>query len=264
MCDSSHAVCARAPGGCRLQDVVHGSMKWVLASNFMVDMTWLLSACPHLLQAHQLVIVHGERTPDRHETFTCKCYNTCSLTQCSTVCMQRDDLAGSTDRHCRDHGFSSSSWRKTDTQGWSVCANPWLTLWSVGSLSAAPSCSIQHDPTAVCQLMLKSTATSHACHNVCKCPCSCRGDVACLTSESTLNSENSICLQYPSLPCELDVHAVAQCPSTVPTPRQQHEQGMQGGGHESCGSLCWPCQSGGACPTAACAVWHLPQQGLHD
>ncbi|KAL0031162.1 hypothetical protein WJX77_006853 [Trebouxia sp. C0004] len=55
----------RAPGGCRLRDVVHGSMKWVLASNFMVDMTWLLSACPHLLQAHQLVIVHGERTPDR-------------------------------------------------------------------------------------------------------------------------------------------------------------------------------------------------------
>lgn len=66
MFDFSHSMCGRAPGGCRLQDIVHGSMKWVLASNFMVDMTWLLSACPQLLQAHQLVIVHGERTPDRH------------------------------------------------------------------------------------------------------------------------------------------------------------------------------------------------------
>lgn len=55
----------RAAGGCRLRDVVQGSMKWVLASNFMVDMTWLLSACPHLTTAGQLVIVHGERTPDR-------------------------------------------------------------------------------------------------------------------------------------------------------------------------------------------------------
>ena len=80
MYNSDHAMCDRAPGGCRLRDVVHGSMKWVLASNFMVDMTWLLSACPHLLQAQQLVIVHGERTPDRHETFTYTCYNTCSLT----------------------------------------------------------------------------------------------------------------------------------------------------------------------------------------
>ena len=90
MYKSSHAVCDRAPGGCRLQDVVHGSMKWVLASNYMVDMTWLLSACPHLLQAHQLVIVHGERTPDRHDTFTLTCYNACSLTWFSTICMHRE------------------------------------------------------------------------------------------------------------------------------------------------------------------------------
>ena len=57
--------CCRAPGGCRLREVVHGPMKWVLASNYMLDMTWLLSACPHLISAGQLVIVHGERTPDR-------------------------------------------------------------------------------------------------------------------------------------------------------------------------------------------------------
>ena len=56
----------RGAGGCRLQDVVQGSMQWVLASNFMVDMTWLLSACPDLLQAQQLVLVHGEHTPDRY------------------------------------------------------------------------------------------------------------------------------------------------------------------------------------------------------
>ncbi|KAL3159457.1 hypothetical protein ABBQ38_009882 [Trebouxia sp. C0009 RCD-2024] len=55
----------RPPGGCRLREVVHGSMKWVLASNYMVDMTWLLSACPDLITAGQLLIVHGERTPDR-------------------------------------------------------------------------------------------------------------------------------------------------------------------------------------------------------
>ncbi len=84
-------------------------MKWVLASNYMVDMTWLLSACPHLLQAQQLVIVHGERTPDRHDTFTLTCFSVCSLTQCSTICMQREvNLPGSTDRRCKDR-FSSSS-----------------------------------------------------------------------------------------------------------------------------------------------------------
>lgn len=55
----------RPPASCRLREVVHGSMKWVLASNYMVDMTWLLSACPDLITAGQLVIVHGERTPDR-------------------------------------------------------------------------------------------------------------------------------------------------------------------------------------------------------
>lgn len=62
---SAALTCCRAPGGCRLREVVHGPMKWVLASNYMLDMTWLLSACPHLISAGQLVIVHGERTPDR-------------------------------------------------------------------------------------------------------------------------------------------------------------------------------------------------------
>ena len=45
--------------------MVQGRLQWVLVSDFMVDMTWLLSACPDLLQAEQLVLVHGERTPDR-------------------------------------------------------------------------------------------------------------------------------------------------------------------------------------------------------
>lgn len=68
---STHGLWHRGPGGCRLGDVVRGSMKWVLASNYMVDMTWLLSACPDLLQAQEVVVVHGERTPDRSGSTSC-------------------------------------------------------------------------------------------------------------------------------------------------------------------------------------------------
>lgn len=222
--DSGHAVCNRAPGGCRLRDVVHGCMKWVLASNYMVDMTWLLSACPHLLQAHQLVIVHGERTPDRHEPCPLTCYNTCSLTQrktSSTICLQRE-----------------ATWQAALTKTMASAVAVEMRLTNKAGLSVRmfgpscghskvcqqpPSCSIQHASISVCHLMLKSTAAGHACPSVCKRPCSCRVSVACLTPASNLISQNSICLPYIPLSCELNLHAMAHCVSTLPILRQQHE-----------------------------------------
>lgn len=35
-------------------------MKWCLVSNYMLDMRWLLSACPDLLTVPKLLVVHGE------------------------------------------------------------------------------------------------------------------------------------------------------------------------------------------------------------
>lgn len=48
--------------GARLADVLGGAhMKWMLISNYMIDMGWLLSAVPSILSADQVVLVHGER-----------------------------------------------------------------------------------------------------------------------------------------------------------------------------------------------------------
>lgn len=44
-----------------LADLVRGPMKMVLASNYMMDFKWLLSACPDLRNAQRLLLVHGER-----------------------------------------------------------------------------------------------------------------------------------------------------------------------------------------------------------
>ncbi|PRW59620.1 tyrosyl-DNA phosphodiesterase 1 [Chlorella sorokiniana] len=47
--------------GVRLADLVRGPMKFVLASNYMMDFKWLLSACPDLRNVQRLLLVHGER-----------------------------------------------------------------------------------------------------------------------------------------------------------------------------------------------------------
>lgn len=47
--------------GVGLADLVRGPMKLVLASNYMMDFKWLLSACPDLRNAQRLLLVHGER-----------------------------------------------------------------------------------------------------------------------------------------------------------------------------------------------------------
>jgi hypothetical protein len=47
--------------GARLADLVAGEgMRWAFVMNFMVDMRWLLSACPDLMRVERLVVVHGE------------------------------------------------------------------------------------------------------------------------------------------------------------------------------------------------------------
>lgn len=37
-------------------------MRWCLVSNYMLDLAWLLSACPELAAVPCLVLVHGEKS----------------------------------------------------------------------------------------------------------------------------------------------------------------------------------------------------------
>lgn len=48
--------------GARLADVLGGGhVRWMLISNYMLDLGWLLSAVPSILAAEQVILVHGER-----------------------------------------------------------------------------------------------------------------------------------------------------------------------------------------------------------
>ena len=48
--------------GSRLADVLGGGhVRWMLVSNYMIDVGWLLSAVPSILSADHVVLVHGER-----------------------------------------------------------------------------------------------------------------------------------------------------------------------------------------------------------
>jgi tyrosyl-DNA phosphodiesterase-1 len=47
--------------GTALPDLVQPGVRWGVVSNYMVDLKWLLSACPALASAERLVLVHGER-----------------------------------------------------------------------------------------------------------------------------------------------------------------------------------------------------------
>jgi tyrosyl-DNA phosphodiesterase-1 len=46
--------------GAELGTLVAGPMQWALVSNYMIDMPWLLSACPDLLKIPSLLVCHGE------------------------------------------------------------------------------------------------------------------------------------------------------------------------------------------------------------
>lgn len=48
--------------GVKLRQVVCGSIELAVVSNYMVDVKFLLSACPELRRAEQLVLLHGEAT----------------------------------------------------------------------------------------------------------------------------------------------------------------------------------------------------------
>ena len=48
--------------GVRLADVLGGGhVRWMLISNYMIDVGWLLSAVPSILAADRVMLVHGER-----------------------------------------------------------------------------------------------------------------------------------------------------------------------------------------------------------
>lgn len=46
--------------GVKLRQVVAGALQLAVVSNYMIDFRWLVSACPALLSARQLVVLHGD------------------------------------------------------------------------------------------------------------------------------------------------------------------------------------------------------------
>ena len=49
--------------GIHLRELLGGGrMKWLLLCNYMIDINWLLSAVPAILDADALIIAHGERS----------------------------------------------------------------------------------------------------------------------------------------------------------------------------------------------------------
>ena len=60
-CESRPLLCSGMLGT-RLADVLGGGhVRWMLISNYMIDVGWLLSAVPSILAADRVVLVHGER-----------------------------------------------------------------------------------------------------------------------------------------------------------------------------------------------------------
>lgn len=51
-----------------MQDLVGPDLEWVLISNYMIDMDWLLSLCPNLCHAKKMIVVHGEKRLGRWVT----------------------------------------------------------------------------------------------------------------------------------------------------------------------------------------------------
>eukprot|EP00897_Mesotaenium_endlicherianum_P008277 jgi/Mesen1/7478/ME000039S06689 len=48
-------------GSIGLCDILQGDMEWVIFSDYMVDLPWLLSACPALASVPHVALLHGER-----------------------------------------------------------------------------------------------------------------------------------------------------------------------------------------------------------
>lgn len=56
-----HALPAWANRGCcRISDVIRGDVQWAVLTNYMIDLEWLLSACPILYHVPRVILMHGE------------------------------------------------------------------------------------------------------------------------------------------------------------------------------------------------------------
>ncbi|EIE25781.1 tyrosyl-DNA phosphodiesterase [Coccomyxa subellipsoidea C-169] len=54
---------SRGALGTQLKDLLSGGpMRWLLISNFMIDMRWFVSAAPSVLDADRVTVVHGEKS----------------------------------------------------------------------------------------------------------------------------------------------------------------------------------------------------------
>jgi len=59
----------RPPGDARLTDIIKGKMRFVLVSNYMVDLRWLFSFCPDMMRAdHVQLVYHGGAGKDNRTT----------------------------------------------------------------------------------------------------------------------------------------------------------------------------------------------------
>ena len=55
--------CCSGMFGIHLKELLGGEkVKWLLICNYMIDILWLLSAVPSILDADAVVIAHGERS----------------------------------------------------------------------------------------------------------------------------------------------------------------------------------------------------------
>lgn len=52
--------------GVKLGQVVRGSIKLAVVSNYMIDLKWLVSACPDLANAAQVCLLHGDSQTSFH------------------------------------------------------------------------------------------------------------------------------------------------------------------------------------------------------
>eukprot|EP00877_Chromochloris_zofingiensis_P000105 jgi/Chrzof1/10095/Cz04g26260.t1 len=70
--------------GARLRDIITGDIQLAFIENYMIDLGWLLSACPALHTAKQVIVVHGEH--GNHEADIQATARSCNLGHESFIC----------------------------------------------------------------------------------------------------------------------------------------------------------------------------------
>jgi len=110
--------------GLRMRDLLPPGPRWVLVSNYMIDIGWQLEAAPALLRdGLRVVIVHGDRHAEKccptptallkvlhspaRAAGVCHCLHGCRA--CSTLSSVHDATTCCPEAYCDVHGFATSS-----------------------------------------------------------------------------------------------------------------------------------------------------------